>query len=169
MMAAEPRLRLIAVDGALFAALESAARFRGAYGAEIGEHAETARDIGRQSLDFMERAGATPPWLCYFTVDVAANAVVGCCGFKGNPAPGVGAEISYHTFPRYEGRGFATAMAREMVAIARAAGGVERAIAHTLPERNASCRVLEKAGFQCEGDVIEPEDGRVWRWSLALR
>jgi ribosomal-protein-alanine N-acetyltransferase len=36
--------------------------------------------------------------------------------------------------------------------------------AHTLPEPNASTRVLQKCGFVHVGEVMDPEDGRVWRW-----
>ena len=40
---------------------------------------------------------------------------------------------------------------------------VTAVIAHTLPERNASTRVLEKAGFRFDGD--DQEEGEyVWRW-----
>ena len=74
-------------------------------------------------------------------------------------------EVAYFTFPGEEGRGIASAMAAALVQVARA-GGPEVAVvrAHTLPERNASCRVLEKAAFQHVGTVIDPEDGPVWRW-----
>jgi RimJ/RimL family protein N-acetyltransferase len=41
---------------------------------------------------------------------------------------------------------------------------VRRAIAHTLPEANASGRVLAKCGLRFVGEVIDPEDGSVWRW-----
>ena len=40
--------------------------------------------------------------------------------------------------------------------------------AHTLPERSASCRVLEKAGFEYIGSVIDPDDGPVWRWERSV-
>jgi RimJ/RimL family protein N-acetyltransferase len=36
--------------------------------------------------------------------------------------------------------------------------------AHTMPEQNASTRVLEKCGFRWLGEVVDPEDGAVWRW-----
>jgi ribosomal-protein-alanine N-acetyltransferase len=36
--------------------------------------------------------------------------------------------------------------------------------AHTLPNPNASTRVLTKCGFHRVGEVIDPEDGLVWRW-----
>jgi RimJ/RimL family protein N-acetyltransferase len=56
-------------------------------------------------------------------------------------------------------------MAEAMIGIARAATPPPSLIrAHTLPEMNASCRVLEKAGFKRLGEVIDPEDGLVWRW-----
>jgi len=43
---------------------------------------------------------------------------------------------------------------------------VLRVIAHTLPETNASTRVLEKVGMNFVGEVIDPDDGRVWRWQM---
>ena len=36
--------------------------------------------------------------------------------------------------------------------------------AHTLTEANASTRVLTKCGFQRINEVIDPDDGLVWRW-----
>jgi len=36
--------------------------------------------------------------------------------------------------------------------------------AHTLAEANASTRVLAKCGFQRIGEVVDPDDGLVWRW-----
>jgi hypothetical protein len=35
------------------------------------------------------------------------------------------------------------------------------------PERNASVRILEKLGFAHLGQVVDPEDGPVWRWERA--
>jgi RimJ/RimL family protein N-acetyltransferase len=78
-------------------------------------------------------------------------------------------EISYGTVPKYEGRGHATDMARAMIGIAFASPAVRRVIAHTLPEPNASSRVLHKAGLTKTGEVIDPEDGRVWRWEIARK
>jgi len=42
--------------------------------------------------------------------------------------------------------------------------GVRRLRVHTLPERNASTRILEKVGFERLGEIIDPEDGVIWRW-----
>ena len=60
-------------------------------------------------------------------------------------------------------------MARKLIALARAVPVVRSVVAHTLPQRNASTRVLEKAGMQYVGEVEDPEDGRVWRWCCDVR
>jgi RimJ/RimL family protein N-acetyltransferase len=74
-------------------------------------------------------------------------------------------EIAYFTFPSHEGKGVATRMARELLRIARAApAGEIAAIAHTLPQENASTAILRKLGFHLEGELLHPEDGLVWKW-----
>jgi len=35
---------------------------------------------------------------------------------------------------------------------------------HTYGADNASARVLTKCGFKEVGQVMDPEDGMVWRW-----
>ena len=57
-------------------------------------------------------------------------------------------------------------MATKLIELASGSAAVRRIIAHTLPETNASTRVLEKAGMTFVGEVIDPEDGRVWRWEI---
>jgi RimJ/RimL family protein N-acetyltransferase len=53
-----------------------------------------------------------------------------------------------------------------MLAEAFADDAVTAVIAHTLPESNASNRVLEKAGFRFDGETQE-NGALVWRYSLA--
>ena len=43
---------------------------------------------------------------------------------------------------------------------------MKQVLAHTLPEINASGRVLGKIGMANIGEVLDPEDGRVWRWEI---
>jgi hypothetical protein len=40
---------------------------------------------------------------------------------------------------------------------------VRRVCAHTLPEENASTGVLTKCGFRKTGELMDPDDGLVWR------
>jgi RimJ/RimL family protein N-acetyltransferase len=91
--------------------------------------------------------------------------LVGWGGFKGAPADGA-VEVGYEIAPARQGRGLATAALRAMVAEAFADERVERVIAHTLPERNASNRVLEKVGFGFEAEALE-RGTVVWRFTLA--
>ncbi len=93
--------------------------------------------------------------------------LVGWGGFKGPPQDRV-VELGYEIAAARRGRGLATAAVREMLAEAFSDDGVTAVIAHTLAERNASTRVLEKAGFEHDGDA--QEDGEaVWRFSRRNR
>lgn len=114
-----------------------------------------------------ETLGFEPPWIGY--VALAGQTVVGTCAFKGPPDPAADGrvEIAYFTFPGGEGRGHATAMANALVAVARDSDTETLIAARTLPELNASTRVLEKLGFYFVEELEDPEDGRVWEWRLA--
>ena len=107
--------------------------------------------------------GYHPPWIGYFAL--VNGRAVGTCGFKSPPRDKT-VEIAYHTFPHVEGRGHATAMARELIALARSTNPAVTVIAHTLPEVNASTSILQKVGFEKVGLVDDPSDGAVWRWTL---
>jgi RimJ/RimL family protein N-acetyltransferase len=90
--------------------------------------------------------------------------LVGWGGFKGPPADGV-VELGYEIAEARQGRGLATAAVEAMLVEAFAAPEVLEVIAHTLAERNASNRVLEKAGFTFEREADE-EGQAIWRFSL---
>jgi RimJ/RimL family protein N-acetyltransferase len=57
-------------------------------------------------------------------------------------------------------------MARRLVEMALSGLRGIRICAQTLPERNASNRVLEKCGFQQVAEIDHPEDGKVWEWEM---
>jgi GNAT superfamily N-acetyltransferase len=105
-------------------------------------------------------------WSGYFVVDEVTREVVGSCAFKSAPTDDGTVEIAYFTYPGFERRGYATAMAEKLVELASRSPAVRRVMAHTLPETNASTRVLERVGMTFVGEVIDPEDGRVWRWQM---
>jgi RimJ/RimL family protein N-acetyltransferase len=75
-------------------------------------------------------------------------------------------EIAYFTFPGNEGQGMAISMANQLIELAMRADPTVQIFAHTLPELNASTRVLEKLGFKKTNEIAHPEDGRVWEWVL---
>lgn len=125
------------------------------------------------SAEFMARLKSAPtadPWKDGFAVvHVAENAVIGLCSFVGPPGNDEMVEIAYGIAPAYQNRGYAGEAARALVASAFASGRVRTIRAHTLPQRNASTRVLEKCGFTLIGEFTHPEDGEVWRWELQKR
>ena len=73
-------------------------------------------------------------------------------------------EIAYGVVLDHQGKGYATEAAEALTAFAFSSGKVCVVRAHTRPERNASTRVLTKCGFLHIGEVMDPEDGLVWRW-----
>jgi len=92
--------------------------------------------------------------------------MIGWGGYKGAPSDDGEVEIGYAIAPAFQGRGLATLAAQIMVARAFDAPRVTSVIAHTLPEKNASVRILEKLGFVFAGVVEEEGHGEVWRWRL---
>jgi RimJ/RimL family protein N-acetyltransferase len=109
-----------------------------------------------------------PTWEWYFAADPRTDALIGSCAYKSPPTDDGTVEIAYFTYPPYEGLGWATAMARRLIDLAARAPQVRRVIAHTLPAHGASTRVLGKAGMAYVGEVVDPEDGPVWRWCLEI-
>ena len=105
-------------------------------------------------------------WDGYFVVDEASREIVGSCAFKAPPTDEGTVEIAYFTYPGFEGRGYATGMAKKLIELASCSTAVRQVVAHTLPEENASTSVLERVGMSFMGEVTDPEDGRVWRWQM---
>lgn len=110
-----------------------------------------------------------PTWDWYFVGDEVTRDLVGSCAFKAPPTDEGEVEIAYFTYPPFEGRGYATAMARKLIEMASESEAIGRVIAHTLPTPSASTRVLEKVGMVFVGDVQDREDGLVWRWQTEIQ
>jgi [ribosomal protein S5]-alanine N-acetyltransferase len=140
---------------------------------KIGQHGQLPeaiplddhlRMVVEMTVRHFEKVGFVPPWIGYIAVE---NSVpVGTCAFKSPPVDGR-VEIAYGTMPACEGRGIATAMARELVRIARQESESLTVFAQTLPDENASTTILKKLGFRLIGSVEHPEDGLVWEWELS--
>lgn len=128
--------------------------------------AETVLQVVAATASLYARRGCHPPWICYLAVE--DEKTLGTCGFTGPPIDGE-VEIAYFTFPGNEGQGVATAMARELMSLSRAAATLAgtRYIAYTLPQNGPSTTILEKLGFILEADFQHPEDGPVWKWAEA--
>lgn len=130
----------------------------------VGNDGKLTSDMAELWKKFGIKVQAVPPWIGYLAIEPSTRIIAGTCAFKGNPNHEKSVEIAYFTFPGHEGRGFATAMARALIQIALSQPDAPHIIAHTLPQMNASTRVLQKAGMKFVGNVIDPDDGPVWRW-----
>ena len=130
----------------------------------LGVEPELLRTVGQQTVAMIQRTGATTPWTGYLAVDRAHQIIIGTCGFPAPPNSEGVVEIAYFTFSPFEGRGYASAMAAGLVELAEGTAGIRRVRAHTLPEGNASTRILEKLGFERIGDSIDPDAGPMWVW-----
>jgi aromatic-L-amino-acid/L-tryptophan decarboxylase len=119
------------------------------------------------SKDFfarLETAKQSDPWQFGFAVvHKIDNVLMGNGGFPGPPDRDGGAEIAYGIAPAYQGKGYATEVANALVDFVSGDARVRIIRAHTLPETNASTRVLQKCGFQRAGKSID-EGQTVWRW-----
>jgi len=116
-------------------------------------------------LALLHGFNAEDPWTLGFSmVQRETGAAVGSCGFKGPPAVDGVVEIAYGVDADHQGKGYATEAAEALVGLAFDDKRVCVVRAHTLPESNASGRVLTKCGFRHTSEVIDPEDGLVWRW-----
>jgi len=122
-------------------------------------------EVSPQWLAQVEKATVTDTWTHGFVLlHVASGLVIGAGGFKGPPGEDGAVEIAYGVVPDFQGKGYATEAAQALVDYAFSSDRVRVARAHTLPEMNASTRVLTKCGFKHVGEFTDPEDGLVWRW-----
>jgi RimJ/RimL family protein N-acetyltransferase len=104
-------------------------------------------------------------WMHFFLLP--DSTLIGSGGYVGPPQDGV-VEFGYELAPEFRGQGLGIAAAKAMVAKAAATGDVSRVIAHTLAHENPSTGVLRNLGFTKTRELIDPDDGPVWRWELAL-
>jgi [ribosomal protein S5]-alanine N-acetyltransferase len=152
----------------LLALIEGEERFLERFGlpAAAGLHDFFVSDeVSPAWLEGLRAATGADPWVFGFAiVHPESSSVIGSAGFKGPPDEEGMVEIAYGIAPAFQGRGYATEAAQALLAYALDSGGVRLVRAHTAPTPNASTRVLTKCGFNFVGEVVDPEDGRVWRW-----
>lgn len=166
-----PRISLLSQTPDHFRALlEGADVYERRFGIRVAEGVRDFLAGPEVSAEFLERLNspaAPDPWKDGFAVvHVGDETVIGQCSFTGPPDAEDTVEIAYGIAPGYQNRGYATEAARKLIAVADASGRVRTIKAHTLPQHNASTRVLLKCGFTFTGEVEHPEDGTVWRWDL---
>lgn len=122
------------------------------------------------SIPAEESHEANPPtneWNGFFFIHQKDNALVGNGGFYGQPDDSGTVEIGYEIAPEYWNRGFATEAVQAMINFAFAHEEVKAIMAHTLAEKNASNKVLQKVGMEFVAEIDDFEQGKTWRWQIS--
>ena len=167
-----PRLQLRPCAPAhLLAMYESSAEFQRCFGTPAVDGLRklfVSEEVSPDFLAQLQNSRSADPWVFGFLiVEHESRQVIGAAGFKGPPNVDGLVEIAYAIAPEYEGRGYATEAAGALVAFASNDPRVRMICAHTKQENIGSARVLEKNAFTKRGEVIDPDDGPVWRWERA--
>jgi RimJ/RimL family protein N-acetyltransferase len=157
-------LDLIALTPEIAEALASGDRSLYGEGGVSDGLARMIAEMATMQAALYRKTGAVEPWIGYLARDPDEQAMVGGCSFVDRKDGQV--EIAYFTFPGLEGRGVGRRMAQALVALAWDDPGLERIIAHTLPQENASTRILQRLGFVRAGEALDPDEGAVWLWRL---
>lgn len=99
---------------------------------------------------------------------VNADEVVGLCSItKPFVRPGI-VEIGYGIALERRGQGFATRAVGKLLDLARADQRINIVAAETAVDNLPSQRILEKNGFIRTHERIDPDDGAVFCWKVAV-
>jgi [ribosomal protein S5]-alanine N-acetyltransferase len=148
--------------------IDGADSFLNAYGLQVIDGYMPFAGALQYILNQMKGSQLGNPWLPYLFLSLPDKALIGLGGFKSIPDAKRIVEIGYSVAPNYQGRGFATSAASQLIEIAFESKLVDCVCAHTLAESNASTRVLEKCGMIKVSETVDPDVGNVWRWEIAL-
>ncbi len=114
----------------------------------------------------IERDERNLDWGAYLIIHKSEYVLIGTCGFKGIPDENNFVEIGYEIARDYRNQELATEVTQLLLSKALVDESVVGIIAHTLAEKNASTRVLEKMGFSFERAIEDEENGTIWKWGL---
>ncbi len=152
----------------LLALIDGAAQFRASFGYSAAEGLREfllGPEVAPGYVEMLRSSGRPDIWQHGFAVvERGSELVVGNAAFVGPPDDNGEVEIAYGIVQAFEGQGFATQAASALTIFGFADKRVKIVRAHTLPEFNASTRVLEKNGFKFAGLIEHPQDGSIWRW-----
>lgn len=149
-----PRLDLpVAGAAQLSAALEGPKALAAALQAQVPDswpHEYLDASVLRFFLARLAEGEAAAPWWMRFVLRrglTGKRALIGSCGYKGPPTADGVLELGYGIVEGQRGLGFATEATQGLVDQGFGLAGVNRIVAHTLPDGTASIRVLVKNGF----------------------
>ncbi len=111
-------------------------------------------------VENMEKAPSEPAW-DWIAIHTMNQAVIGDIGFIGGPDQKGVVEVGYSIVPEFRNQGYATEMARGLIAWAFQEKGIKLVTAACLDNNVGSIKVLEKVGMR----RLEP-DGNMLKWEM---
>jgi ribosomal-protein-alanine N-acetyltransferase len=109
-------------------------------------------------VENMEKVPSKPAW-DWIAIHTMNQAVIGDIGFMGGPDQEGVVEVGYSIVPENRNQGYATEMARGLIAWAFQEKGIKAVTAACLDNNVGSIKVLEKVGMH----RLEP-DGNMLKW-----
>jgi ribosomal-protein-alanine N-acetyltransferase len=161
-------ISLVACDlPSLELAVENPKAFQERLGAQIAADWDDFAPAMKVSRDKLRENSALLGWWAHLVLTGTPPVIAGVCGYTGPPNTQGVVEVAYGIAPSFRGQGLATWAAAELIRRAFEDVRVRVVCAHTLPEENASTRVLKKVGMTFVGLDEDVDAGTVWRWELA--
>lgn len=118
------------------------------------------------ALEHLKSGITQPEWGTHLFTTIEDKTLIGLGGYHSAPNVEGVVEFGYGIAPSYRGRGLATEAARALIDHAFDDPQVKIVIAHTLARSSASTRVLIKSGLLPVTEMIDPEEGPIWRWEI---
>ena len=111
-------------------------------------------------VENMEKAPSEPVW-DWIAIHRLDQTVIGGIGFMGGPDKAGVVEVGYDIVPEYRKQGYATEMARSLIAWAFQETAIKVVTASCLDDNFGSIKVLENVGLY----RLEP-DGNMLKWEI---
>ena len=127
---------------------------------------EFGAPIFEYTLERLKTHPQDAQWWTWLPVLRKTNELVGSCGFKGKPNAQGEVEIGYEIAASERRKGLGTEAALALRDLAFRSPEVNKVIAHTLAAFNPSTRILQHCGMVKVAELIDPEDGAIWRWEI---
>lgn len=103
-------------------------------------------------------------WLPHLVCLPDGLGAIGVVLFKGPPDALGSVEIAYSIAPAWRCQGYGREVVQAVLDAIGKVSGIQQICAHTLPEMNASSRVLTHCGFEKTNVVEDVDLGLIWRW-----
>jgi len=135
-------------------------------GIDIPEYWTEFPEIILVAYDKLRNDPSMLGWFFYLVIHREDRRLIGSGGFKERPDKNGMVEIGYEITADYREQGYGTELAAALIRFAFSHNYVQKVVAHTEEEYNASVKILQKAGMQFAGEVSDKENEQLWQWAI---